>query len=172
MDVEAKDISERLALVERSMRRYRAALAAVTVIALVALAGEPSLVGAQKAPAVVQAKGFEVIDDNGRVRASLHSTGDLTSVIFYDKTGKARATLGNGGDAPFLTFYDETGRTTRVALSTTGPYASLSLNDEAGKMRVVLGNTSVKLANGSSEHRETSSLVLLNEQGTALWKAP
>ena len=30
MDAEAKEISERLALVERSMRRYRAALTAVT----------------------------------------------------------------------------------------------------------------------------------------------
>jgi hypothetical protein len=172
MDGEAKEISERLALVERSMRRYRAALTAVTVIAAAALAGRPSLVGAEKAPGVVQAKSFELVDDNGRVGASLGSAGDVTSLAFYDKKGKPRASLGNSGDATFLAFYDKTGKTTRVALSTTGDNASLRLNDEAGKMRAVLGNWALKLANGPTEHREASSLVLLNEQGNVLWKAP
>ena len=39
-------------------------------------------------------------------------------------------------------------------------------------MRAVLGNAGVKLTTGSTEHRGTSSLVLLNEQGNVLWKAP
>ncbi len=139
------------------------------MIAAAALAGRPSLVGAEKAPALVQAKSFELVDDNGRVGASLGSAGDVT---FYDKKGKPRASLGNSGDATFLAFYDKTGKTTRVALSTTGDNASLRLNDEAGKMRAVLGNWALKLATGSTEHREASSLVLLNEQGNVLWKAP
>lgn len=170
MDREAREISERLALVERSMRRYRAALRAATVIALAALAGRPLLVGAAKAPDVVQAKGFQVVDDNGRVFASLSNAGDATFLIFYDKTGKPRVTLGNAGEATYLAFYDKTGKTTRVALSTTGDNASLRLDDESGKMRAVLGN--VKLATGSTEHREASSLVLLNEQESVVWKAP
>ena len=82
MDREAKEFSERLALVERSVRRYRAALAAVTMIAVAALAGRPSLVGAEKAPAVVQAKSFELVDDNGRVGASLSNAGDAKLIIF------------------------------------------------------------------------------------------
>jgi hypothetical protein len=169
---EAEEISERLALVEKSMRRYRAALAAVTVIAVAALAVGSPLVGAAKAPEVIQAKNFEVVDNNGRVSASLANAGDLTSLAFFDKTGKPRASLGNIGDATYLAIYDNTGKTTRVALSTTGNYASLRFNDEAGKMRAVLGNGDLKLANGSTEHREVSSLVLLNEQGNVLWKAP
>jgi hypothetical protein len=168
---ESKEINERLALLERSMRRYRAALAAITVIAVTLLAGSP-LVGAAKAPEVVQAKRFEVVDDNGRVGAWLANTGDLTSLVFFDKSGKPRASLGNNGDATYLAFYDNTGKITRVALSTTGNYASLRFNDEAGKMRAVLGNADLKLASGSTEHREASSLVLLNEQGNVLWKAP
>src|ERR1700756_1347038 len=100
MDGESKETCERLALVERDMRRYRAALAAVTVIALATLGGETSLVGgAAKAPDLVQAKSFQVVDDNGRVDASLSNAGDATFLIFYDKTGKPRATLGNAGDA-------------------------------------------------------------------------
>lgn len=172
MDVEAKEISERLALIERGMRRYRAALAAVTVIALATLAGETSLVGAAKAPDVVQAKSFQVVDGNGRVSASLSNVGDAIFLIFYDKTGKPRATLGNAGDATYLALYDQTGKTTRVALSTTGNNASLRLNDEAGRMRAVLGNEGLKLPTGSTEPRETSSLVLLNQQGNVMWKAP
>ena len=48
MDGEVKEIGERLALVERSMRRYRAALAAVTVIAVAALAGGRRLSALQR----------------------------------------------------------------------------------------------------------------------------
>jgi len=169
---EAKEISGRLALVERSMRRYRVALAAVTVIAVAALAVGSPLVGAATAPEVVQAKRFEVVDDNGRVGAWLAKTGDLTSLVFFDKTGNPRASLGNNGDTTYLAFYDNTGKITRVALSATGNYASLRFNDEAGKMRAVLGNGDFKLATGSTEHREASSLVLLNGQGNVLWKAP
>ena len=172
MDAEAREISERLALVERSMRRYRAALAAVTVIAAAALAGGPSLVAAAKAPEVVQAKSFQVVDDNGRVGASLGNAGDNTFLIFYDNSGKPRASLGNAGDTTYLAFYDKTGKITRVALSSTGDNASLRLNDKDGKMRAVLGNADLKLTTGSTEHREASSLVLLNEQGNVLWKAP
>ena len=169
---EAKEISERLALVERSMRRYRATLAAVTAIAVATLAGGSPLVGAAKAPQIVQAKSVEVVDDNGRVGATLANAGDLTSLTFFDKTGKPRASLGNNGEATYLAFYDNTGKTTRVALSTTGNYASLRFNDEAGKMRAVLRSADLKFKTGSTEHREASSLVLLNEQGDVLWKEP
>ena len=67
MSGEDLEIRRRLALVERSVRRYRAALVVVGLIAAAGIVG-PSLVGATKAPATVQAKRFQVVDDNGVVR--------------------------------------------------------------------------------------------------------
>ena len=108
MDAEAKEISDRLALVERSMRRYRAALAAVTVIAAAGLAG-PSLVGAAKVPGVIRAKSFAVVDDNGMVRASLATSGDNTGLALYDQAGKLRANLGAISDGADLALYGAAG---------------------------------------------------------------
>lgn len=136
MDGEAREISERLALVERSMRRYRAALAAVGLIAAAGFAG-PSLVGAAKAPEVIQAKRFALVDDNGKVRASLDSIGDFPGLALYDKAGKLRTLLANGDDNSGLTFFDKAGRM-REALGLAGNDTALALYDEAGKTRVFL----------------------------------
>ncbi len=193
MDGKATEIDERLALLEKSMRRYRAALAAVTSIAAVGLAG-PSLVGASKAPQVIQAKRFEVVDDNGTVRASLNTDNDGEGLALYDKAGRLRAGLGEIADNVSLALADRAGKTRvelvsfedqadlrlndrteneRVFLATRGDNASLILHDEAGKMRAALGNFDLEItATGSTEHRAASSLVLLNEQGRVLWEAP
>ncbi len=172
MSGENLEISRRLALVERSVRRYRAALVVVGLIAAAGMVG-PSLVGATKAPGTVQAKSFEVVDDNGVVRAFLGTTGDLSVLRLYDTAGKPRAFLGTTGDgAGLLTLYDKAG-IDRAALGTVGDLSGLTLYDKAGKERAVLGNTDLKIpATGSTEHRAPSSLVLLNEHGNVLWEAP
>jgi hypothetical protein len=193
MDGEVREISERLALVERSMRRYRAALTAVTVIAVAGFAG-PSLVGAAKTPAEIQAKRFAVVDDNGSVRAILGNVGDLSGIFLYDKTektraelavgvgythlylfddaGKNRAALGYGGDKAILFLTDHAGKP-RAVLDTSDDDTSLFLADKAGNNRAALGNFDLQsTATGSTEHRASSSLVLLNEQGRVLWEAP
>jgi len=149
MDRETMEIVERLALVERSMRRNRAALAVVTVIAVAGLTG-PSLVGAAKAPGVIQAKSFAVVDDNGMVRASLGTSGDGTGLALLDKAGNIRA-----------------------GLAARGANTALILNDKAGNRRATLGDDDLKItATGSTEHRAASSLVLFNEHGRVLWEAP
>lgn len=94
MSGEDLEISRRLALVERSVRRYRAALVVVGLIAAAGMVG-PSLVGATKAPGTVQAKIFQVVDDNGVVRAALDTAGDDADLILYDKAENRRAVLGN-----------------------------------------------------------------------------
>lgn len=139
MDGEAREFSERLALVERSMRRYRAALAAVTLIAAAGLAG-PSIVGAAKAPGVIQAKSFAVVDDNGAVRAALAAKGDGAGLAIYDKAGKTRASLGTTGDGIVLVLCDKAGKE-RAALVTGGDSTGLVLYDETGKRRAGLATT-------------------------------
>src|SRR5260370_924877 len=86
-DTEAEQIKARLALVERSIRRSRAALAATCLIAAAALAG-PALVGADKSPDTLRAKKFELVDDSGTVRAAFSTTSDGSSSNLQ-LTGKA-----------------------------------------------------------------------------------
>jgi hypothetical protein len=173
MDREATEICERLVLVERSMRRYRAALAAVGLIAAAGSAG-PSLVGAAKAPGTVRAAAFEVVDDNGAVRALLAPAtgGDGAALALFDKAGKSRIELGVVGDHAVLHLSDKAGKT-RAALAVIGDDATVALYDEGGELRAALGNDDLNsVATGSSEHRSASSLVLLNERGRVLWEAP
>ena len=163
MDREAAEISERLALVEKSMRRYRAALVAVSLIAAAGLAG-PSLVGAAKAPGVIRARGFILVDDDGAMRALLAPAtgGDGAVLALYDKAGKSRVELGVIGDHAILHLNDKAGRM-RAGLTVIGDDAVLALFDEGGKLRAALGNDDLEnRATSSTEHRAASSLVLLN----------
>lgn len=91
MGSEVEEIRERLAGVESSMRHYRAALAVVGLIAAAGLVG-PSLVGPTKGPGTVRANRFEVVDDNGGVRASLATEGDSADLFLYDKAGTGART--------------------------------------------------------------------------------
>jgi len=215
MDKEAGEITERLEALERSMRRYRAALVAVAIVAAAGFVGLP-LVGAAKSPGVIQAKGFEVLDDSGTVRAGLGVTtggprlrlydkggtprvmldavgdaaglvfadkagkpraslvtlGDEAELVFDDKAGKARANLATAGEGAALRFYDKAG-TPRAGLVAVAEGAALRLYDKAGKSRAALGNFDLELpATAATEHRAESSLVLLNQEGRVLWKAP
>ncbi len=161
MGSEAEEIRERLALVERSMRRYRTALAAMGLIAVAALAG-PSLVGAAKVPAVIQAKAFQMVDDSGRVRAMLATVHNNTRLDLFDEAGKARVVLDTAGNTTGLHLYDEAGKggasletasntavlylfdeasKRRVRLETAGGTTGLYLNDDAQKLRVRLNTT-------------------------------
>ena len=158
MEGEAKEINERLALVEESMRRYRAALGGVTLIAVAGLAG--ALVGAVKVPEVIQAKMFQVVDDGGAVRATLGTVGDHTTLTLYDKAGKPRAGLGTVGDNATVAVYDKANKM-RAALGTIGDEVSLILNDKGEKARAFLVTTN-----------DGALLSLYDKQGRVLWKAP
>ena len=193
MRSEVKEIRERLQAVEKTIRRYRAALAIVSLIVAARLIG-PSLVGATKAPETIQAKTFEVVDDNGKRRARLtiegdggalelgdkigkmrvllSTWGDAATLTLADRAGNMRALLGTEGDATVLSLHDKAGKQ-RAVLSTEGDSAALTLDDKAGKQRAVLGNTDLENhETGATEHRATSSLVLLNNQGRVVWGSP
>lgn len=193
MDGEVMEISERLALVEKSMRHYRAALSAVVLVAAAGLV-QNWPVRKEKPSEQIVAKSFAVVDDNGMVRASLGTVGDHTTLSLYDKAGKPRAGLGTIGDNATLAIYDKANKMRaalgtvddevslilndraekgRAFLVTTGDGALLRLYDKAEKMRAALGNFDLEnTATGSTEHRAASSLVLLNEQGRVLWESP
>ncbi|MBF6560602.1 MAG: hypothetical protein IVW56_09945 [Candidatus Binataceae bacterium] len=135
-DAEVGDIAERLARVEGQMRRYRAALVGVALIAAVG-AGAPSLLGAAKVPATIQAKAFEVVDNAGTVRASLRTGGDGVGLVLYDKAGTPRL-LATAGASAGLMLTDEAGKP-RVELMRTVDDAQLTFTDKAGGVRAALG---------------------------------
>jgi hypothetical protein len=137
VNVEIGEMRERLARVERKMRRYQAALVSVALIAVVG-AGAPSLLGAAKVDTIIRAKAFEVVDDAGAVRASLAMgvDNDRTGLILYDKVGKLRAGLVAIGDHAALGLYEA--EKLRAEMETNSDGAGIVLNDKAEKPRVRL----------------------------------
>jgi hypothetical protein len=175
---ELLELGERLERVERSVRRYRAALGIAGLLLTGCLLITAGLFAtgharaATSAPAQIVAQNFVLVDANGRTRAKLFFDTWGARLDFFNEAGKPRMTLDTVGDAPFLRLFDKAGNT-RVSLDIVGDAPTLSLLDKAGKERAALGTTELKnTATGSTETRAESSLVLFNERGRVLWEAP
>ena len=199
---ELLELGKRLERVERSVRRYRAALGIVCLLLAVGLLSTFGFFAtghahaATSAPAQIVARSFVLVDANGRTRAKLwvdHLLGqtslslyDQTGaarvslainygpalLMFFDKAGKVRVVLGDNSGEPLVALYDKA-ETTRVGLSVGDDGPRLRLYDKAGKMRAALGTVPLEnTATGSTETRAESSLVLFNQRGRVLWKAP
>ena len=135
-NAEAEQMQERLALVEKSIRRYRAALLGVGLIAAAGLAG-PLRVRAGKTPEVIAAKEFALVDDRGQRRATLGEATRGPGLFLYDDAGRPRAALIAPKDGPGLLLYDEAGQR-RAGLFATKDGPGLVLDDEAGQPRAGL----------------------------------
>ncbi len=92
--------------------------------------------------AVIQAKRFELLDENGQRRAVLGFADDRAPALaLFDKEGHLRAELGLRPDGgPKVLFWDGKTKVPRVglALLPTGS-PSLELADQAGNLRIVFG---------------------------------
>ena len=92
-------LESRVDKLEQDNRRLKLALGAL----LLTLAAVP-LIGAvmpEQIPDVIQARKFEVIDENGTRRAGLHATG----IGFTDESNNIRAGMNADGSA----YFDESG---------------------------------------------------------------
>jgi len=75
-------------------------------------------------------------------------------------------------DLPVLVLHDERGRA-RIDLSVFQGGPSLIIQDDNRRARAILGYVGAEhLARGVGEHRPSSSLVLLDDEGKLIWKAP
>jgi hypothetical protein len=145
----------------------------------------------------VRAKGFLLVDKDGKPRANLGLLADGSPALtFYDKDRKSRAILGVANDgSPVLLFIDKNGKR-RAGLTTSATGSpDLKLSDKNGKPRAILGvsvdgEPSLILADenrslawfghaglentrtGTVEKRPASALVLYDKEGKVLWKAP
>jgi hypothetical protein len=166
----------------------------VTVAAVAYAAGQAKTA----APKVVRAQKFEVVDAQGRVRATLGLLPDGSpSLELTDEQGKTRAQLSLYSDgSPYLGLQDaklmphamlgvrsdgspylglqDAKLKTRAELSLdSGGRPSLALSDEQGKTRAAMGTTSPETTHtGATEQNVEFSLVLFDKQGKVLWQAP
>ncbi|HEX9884019.1 MAG TPA: hypothetical protein VGA79_08650, partial [Desulfobaccales bacterium] len=91
-----------------------------------------------------------------------------------DQEGKIRTTLGlNQEGDPLLQLYDRSHKLrAELALTAQGD-PGLSLVDQAGRLRLALGSINPRYqAPADTLERPLSSLVLFNQDGVPVWRAP
>jgi len=81
---------------------------------------------------IISAQAFQVVDENGRLRAVLSVTKDGPGVRLWDENGKVRAMLFVDKNGSGLGLVDEN-RTARAALYVGKDGPALSLSDANGK---------------------------------------
>lgn len=117
--------------------KWAIVLAVVLVLGAVAVA---FAAGKTRAPEVIRAQRFELVDAEGRLRGVVGSTVDASvAVALYDEKGRGRAGLALFPDgSPGLVLFDEKGkpRATLALLPDSGP--GLVLLDEKGEALAAL----------------------------------
>ena len=86
----------------------------------------------EEAPGVIEAKAFNVVDDNGNVMAVLGADEEGTGLAILDVDGTARAVFGIDEDGSGLVFLDADG-TPRVAMGLGKEGPGLIFLDADGK---------------------------------------
>ena len=105
---ESEGLDARIARLERMNR--------VLIATVVLVFTGVILVGAGKAPGKVTASAFELVDTDGRVRATLTMTDDGPLLALRDETGRDRLSLSHESDGTGLFVADATG-TTRIGVA-------------------------------------------------------
>lgn len=101
----------------------------------------PTPVQAYGAQQVVQAKRFELVDDNGRLLATWGLTGEGSGGMwFFDKNGKARLNVGTYGDGhPMVVLLEPNGNAKGLFRTAGAGNAPVVVLKNQGQDRVILG---------------------------------
>ena len=215
---------ERLAKLERELgrvkRRSRWLMAALVLglgalVLVWALAGGPPSAETPRwaeAPPItrfaeldvleVRAQRLVLVDDEGKVRATLGPASTIRAILaadkgprlsLYDAAGKERVTLSVTADGPRLDLFDAEGKgraglvvfkdvpnlslwdeasRCRASLAMTADGPGLTLFDAAGKGRATLGAGQIVLPDGKIVSYTESSMRLFGPNGNMTWQAP
>ncbi len=86
------------------INRFALVLTALNLIAMLAFWSQQQVASAQAVPDMLRAKGLEIVDDSGHVRAQVVVQPDNGGVLFrlIDQQGKPLVKLGAGADGSAL----------------------------------------------------------------------
>jgi hypothetical protein len=116
-----------------------------------------------RAPEMVMAQNFVLVDSDGRPLVQLSAAADGAGLVVLDQRGKPRAAMivTKSGE-PVIKLYDNNGAVRAAIVVSADDQAGLALYDPKGHARAAL----VSKASGES------SLVLLDESGKQLASLP
>lgn len=148
---------------------------------------------------ILVAEEFRLVDDKGRIRASLGMSGGGAGMLLYDRTGQFRAmlmlapeegepvlsladkdgvhraTVGiRTKETPYLALRDNNGKIRLSATLGQDGEPAFSLHDSDENDRAIFGTvdlTKITRA-GSIEKKASFSMVFFDENTNIIWKAP
>ena len=150
-------LESRLSKIERDNRRLK-----LTVGALLLVLAAVPLIGAvmpEQIPDLIQARRFEVIDENDNFRAVMTDTG----IHYRDENEDIRASMGTNG----IGYYDGNGKI-RVGMTPFGFW----YYDENGKIRVGMGIGGISYWDENQTLRTsmgTNGIHYVDENGNLVW---
>jgi len=168
-------VSRRLEQLEHRQRRLQVWGALVAALWLAALAGLGFMMyGAPQAGRALTAPALTLHGAGGARRAWLGPRDGGLYLDLLDQEGKIRTTLGlNQEGDPLLQLYDRSHKLRAELALTAQGEPGLSLADQTGRLRVALGSINPRYqAPADTLERPLSSLVLFNQDGVPVWRAP
>jgi len=159
-------IEERLEKIEKKVKRNNLILLAVVLLAVLAMT-----VGANSHKKVIEASAFNLIDENGKIRARLCMLKEGPVLRLYDEYENPRAAMGVAKEGPVLSLADEKGEV-RAGLNASKRGPALGLYDENGKIRAILGRNKVTTPDGKVISYPESSLLMFDPNERVIWVAP
>lgn len=211
---QVQQLVARLERLERRDRRLKqAAVACVLIFTCIGLMGQTTTTTKKKAakpaaaapaapppapagPTVVEAQGFILKDENGRVRAELSMTGTGPSLKLRDQSGAALVSISlNDGQpgGPFVLLSDaqhhasinmsvlEAGGSQlaligerpdiQMRLGVTSSGTTFEATDKDG-FGTTIGNTVQTAKNGKIKNTSAASVVVFDKERKTLWSTP
>lgn len=169
-----EELEGRLKRLERAARLWKAIGAGALALAAVAFLLSAPRSQASEATGELKAHRFTVIDKEGHDRGALYISeyGSLRlDLQDAHKVLRASLSVATSG-TPSLDLYDTKGRERAGLEVLANGSSSLKLYDSGG-LRAVLGRAKLEaVQSGKEEERPVSSLVLFDEEGRVLWRAP
>jgi hypothetical protein len=130
---------------------------------------------ATKTVPLVRAQRIELVDDAGRVRATLAARPDGSPALILEdaeRKGRVHLTVSAAGE-PGLGMGDREGSGRVLLAVKADDSAGVAFYDGQGKLRAVLGMTAVPVsAAGSAAAKPASAMALFDRDGNPLHQVP